>query len=145
MAASDHINPLHLRTIAQEHGKKYFKDFDNPANRQKSMCYEYSDHFIEHSGVNKGVHLQPYDIAEDFGHAAVHVQTSRGPYIVDFTANQFNEKTNVPVVEPRHRYEKRLASQFGSIKRNSPNPSQDPIPGSSEYKRRGPSNPMDYA
>jgi hypothetical protein len=144
MSASDHINPHHLRAVAQEHGKRYFKDFDDLEKRQKGMCYEYSDHFIEHSGV-AGVHLQPYEAGGDFGHATVHVPTTNGPYIVDFTSNQFDPKTPVPLVEPRHRYEKRLEDHFGSVERNTARPENDPIPGSPEHKRRGPSDPMEYA
>ena len=143
MSASDHIHPEHLRTIAQAHGNRYFKDFADVDKRQKGMCYEYSDHFIEHGGVS-GVHLQPYDAGDDFGHATVHVQTSRGPYIVDFTSNQFDPKTPVPIVEPRHRYEKRLKTQFGSVTRGYARPENDPIPGSPEHKRRGPSDPNEY-
>jgi hypothetical protein len=144
MSASDHINPHHLRTVAQEHGKRYFKDFDDLEKRQKGMCYEYSDHFIEHGGVS-GAHLQPYEAGGDFGHATVHVPTTNGPYIVDFTSNQFDPHTPVPLVEPRHRYEKRLERHFGSVERNPARPENDPIPSSPEHKRRGPSDPMEYA
>jgi hypothetical protein len=74
----------------------------------------------------------------------VNVPTSRGPYIVDFTSNQFDSEAPVPLVEPRHHYEKRLATRFGSVSRGPTRPDQDPIPGSPEHKRRGPSDVEEY-
>lgn len=108
------------------------------------MCYDYSDHFIEHGGLGDNPRIQEYG-NDDFSHAAVHVDTTRGPYIVDFTSIQFAPELSTPLVLPRSRYEKVLAKKVGPVERGVPYPEQDPRPGSEELRRRGPSDPMRYS
>ena len=112
MAASDHLHPNQLRAIAEQHGKTHFKNFNDPAKRETGMCYDYSEHFSKNCGL-PAAHVQPYDLNDDYAHAVNTVPTSRGPYVVDFTYNQFDAQAKVPLVEPRHKYEKR----FNSVRR----------------------------
>lgn len=114
MAAHEHINPDQLRSLASQHGQKYFKGFDNPETRRTSSCYDYSEHFSSHCGPAK---VLPYEVGDEgTAHAANVVPTTGGEYIVDFTYNQFDPKAKVPVVEPRSQYERR----FGRAKAGQP-------------------------
>jgi hypothetical protein len=111
MAAHEHIQPEQLRTLANEHGDKHFKNFRDPKKREIGMCYDYSEHFSKNCGL-PAAHVQPYDLG-DSAHAVNLVTTSHGPYVVDFTYNQFDPQAQVPVVEPQSRYEQR----FSDVKR----------------------------
>lgn len=113
VAASDHLHPKQLRDIANQHGDKHFKNFRDPDKRATGMCYDYSEHFSKNCGL-PAAHVQPYDLG-DSAHAVNVVKTSRGPYVVDFTYNQFDRKAKVPVVEPQSRYEQR----FSDVKRGN--------------------------
>lgn len=116
MAAHEHIQPEQLRTLANEHGDKHFKNFRDPDKRETSMCGAYSDHFSQKCGLSHA-YVVDYDLGEnDYAHTVNLVKTSRGPYVVDFTYNQFDRKAKVPVVEPRSRYEKR----FSRVRRGKP-------------------------
>jgi hypothetical protein len=106
MAASEHLHPSQLRNIASQHGATHFKNFQDPAKRETGCCYDYSEHFSKNSEISNA-HVQPYDMG-DTAHAVNVVKTSRGPYVVDFTYNQFDPKAKVPLVEPQKHYEKRF-------------------------------------
>jgi hypothetical protein len=114
MAASDHLHPTQLRSVANQHGDTHFKNFRDPQKRETGMCYDYSEHFSKNCGL-PAAHVQPYDLGGS-AHAVNLVSTSRGPYVVDFTYNQFDPKAKVPLVEPRHKYEKR----FNDVTRHRP-------------------------
>jgi hypothetical protein len=105
--ASDHLHPEQLRNLANQHGDTHFPNFRDPDKRETSRCYDYSEHFSRHC-AQANAKVQPYSFDDDDAHAANLVSTSKGPYIVDFTYNQFDRNAKVPIVEPRHQYEKRF-------------------------------------
>ena len=109
MAASDHLHPEQLRAIAEQHGKKHFKNYQDPDQREKGMCYDYAEHFSKNCGL-PAAHVQGYDVNDDIAHAVNTVPTSKGQYVVDFTYNQFDRTAKVPIVEPQGDYEKRFKS-----------------------------------
>ena len=59
--------------------------------------------------------FRTYDVPDDVhvshhpSHTVAQVQTSRGPYVVDLTHRQFDEKSPHPLIEPVEKFESRKA------------------------------------
>lgn len=120
MSAYEYIHPEQLKIVAGAHGDKFFPNFRDNELRNKGCCYDYSEHFSRWSGL-KGAMVKGYDLEGDQGaHAINVVPTSQGPHAVDFTYNQFDQSTPVPVVEPLHQYEARVKKNYPKLKGYEP-------------------------
>lgn len=122
MPAHEAINPWVLRQLATRYEKKNVAiNWDNPNrnnpesnpdfNNESGVCYECSEDFVErshlgHTGLNPK-HVKQVLLNNDdrgIGHSASEVETTHGPYVVDFTYRQYNNKAKSAVVLPKKGY-----------------------------------------
>jgi hypothetical protein len=124
MAASDHLSPAQLRAHVQQHLDDRYGYAEWPQHYATPKCAEgecgeaseeYATKAIKdghnvvlHTYVMPdNVHQRHFKTHVFSGHTVAIVQTSRGPYIVDLTHRQYDEKAPYPLVEPRHKFLKR--------------------------------------
>jgi hypothetical protein len=126
MSAHESINPWVLRQLATRYEKKNVAiNWDNPNRNdpesnpdfsdESGVCYECSEDFVErshlgHTGLNPK-HVKQVSLNNDargIGHSAVEVGTTHGPYVVDFTYRQYNNKAKSAVVLPKRGYLRKI-------------------------------------
>ena len=126
MAAHEYINPWVLRQLATRYEKKNVAiNWDNPHrkdsklnpnwNDEDGVCYECSEDFVErshlgHTGINPK-HVTQVSLNNDerqIGHSVAEVTTTHGPYVVDFTYRQYNNKAKSAVVLPKTAYVRKI-------------------------------------
>lgn len=119
MASSDHLSPAQLRAHVEWHKERWPEQYDTPSNADGN-CYHascgYLDSLTDHGHTGR---LQAYEVPDDVEHVphhphhfVVHVETSKGPYVVDMTHRQFTPKAPYPLIEPKDRFEKRRSMRL---------------------------------
>lgn len=126
MAAHEHINPWVLRQLATRYEKKNVAiNWNNPNrndtqlnpdwNDEDGMCYECSEDFVDRTHLGQ-TGLNPNHVSQvilnnddrQIGHSAAEVVTTHGPYVVDFTYKQYNNKAKSAVVLPKRAYLRKI-------------------------------------
>jgi len=127
MSALEHLSPAQLRAHVQKHLEERRSTADWPEEYDTPECAEgecgvaseeYAKRAIK-DGHQTVLHTYfipddaPRDLSTHFfpGHTVAHVQTSRGPYVVDLTHRQYDANAPYPIVEPQHEFLKRESMQ----------------------------------